>query len=122
LRAGGGACSPPAVFHFWKGAKAMSSPVKITGILTAQPGKAEELRMLLTAMVPHCRAEPANLRWDIWEDMAQPGRYILDELYEDEAGVAAHKATPHYQDYLARIGGLADRNAMALRPVAVAGV
>ena len=97
----------------------MSSPAKITGILIARPGKAEELKALLVGMAPHSRAEPGNLRWDIWQDQSQPDRIVLDELYRDDTAVAAHHQTPHYQDYLLRIPDLADRTALVLAPIAV---
>jgi len=97
----------------------MSSPAKITGILVAFPGKAEELKALLLWMSPHSRAEPGNLRWDIWQDQLQRDRIVIDELYRDEAAVTAHHQTPHYKDYLVRITDLADRTALVLTPVAV---
>jgi quinol monooxygenase YgiN len=97
----------------------MSSQVKITAILTARPGKAADLQALLASMAPQCRAEPGNLRWDVWEDKSQPGRYVLDELYRDDGAIAAHRATPHYQNYLARIGDLAERTAIVLGPIEV---
>ena len=40
----------------------MTAPVKIMATLTARPGKAGQLKALLHGMVPHCRAEPGNLR------------------------------------------------------------
>jgi quinol monooxygenase YgiN len=93
------------------------SPAKITAILTAYPGKDAKLEAMLTAMSPHCRAEPGDLRWDIWRI---PGaRFVLDELYIDGAAVEAHHRTPHYQDYRARITALAVRTAMTLEAVAV---
>ncbi len=95
------------------------APAKITAVLTARAGKAGDLRALLTGMLPHCRAEPGNLRWDIWRDPAQDGRYVLDELYRDPAALEAHRKTPHYLDYLARIPELADRTAWVLEPVEV---
>jgi quinol monooxygenase YgiN len=95
------------------------SPAKITAILTAHPGKADELQALLTAMAPHCRAEPGNLRWDIWREPEPSVRFVLDELYADSAAVEAHRKTPHYQDYLARIPALADRTALILEAVPV---
>lgn len=98
----------------------MPQPVKITAILSALPGRADDLRALLLAMAPDCRAEPGNLRWDVWRDHATPGRYVLDELYADAAAVAAHRETPHYQNYLARVGDLAERSAHVLNPVDVA--
>jgi quinol monooxygenase YgiN len=97
----------------------MPSPTKITAILTARPGKAEELKALLVGMAPHCRAEPGNLRWDIWQDQYQSDCYVLDELYVDDDAVAMHRETPHYRDYLARIPELADRTALVLRPITV---
>ncbi len=98
----------------------MPGPVKITAILSARPGKADELKALLLAMAPDCRAEPGNLRWDVWQDQSMPGRLVLDELYVDAAAVAAHRETPHYRAYLARIGDLAERSAHVLNPVDVA--
>jgi len=97
----------------------MSSPAKITGILVARPGKAEELKALLVGMAPHSRAEPGNLRWDIWQDQSQPDRLLIDELYKDDSAVDAHRQTPHYKDYLSRIPALADRTALVLTPIAV---
>jgi quinol monooxygenase YgiN len=95
------------------------SPAKITAILTAHPGKAADLRALLVGMAPLCRAEPGNLRWDVWRDRAHRERYVLDELYLDAAAVEAHRKTPHYQDYLAKIPELADRTAWVLEAVVV---
>jgi len=93
--------------------------VRIIALLIARAGKAGELKALLRGMVPHCRAEPGNLRWDIWQDRSQADRYVLDELYEDDDAVAAHRETPHYRYYLAGIHDLADRTAVVLEPVEV---
>jgi quinol monooxygenase YgiN len=101
-----------------KGSSA-ASHVKISAILSAHPNKAEELTALLTGMAPHCRAEPGNLRWDLWRDQSQPDRYVIDELYVDSNAVSAHRETAHYKNYLARIGGLADRSALVLSPFEV---
>ena len=97
----------------------MSTRAKITGILVARPGKAEELKALLAGMAPHSRAEPGNLRWDIWQDQSEPDRLLIDELYKDDSAVDAHHQTPHYKDYLSRIPDLADRTALVLTPIAV---
>jgi quinol monooxygenase YgiN len=95
------------------------SPAKITAILTAHPGKGAELRALLVGMAPHCRAEPGNLRWDVWRDSSNEDRYVLDELYRDSGAIEAHRNSPHYQAYLAKIPELADRAAVVLEAVEV---
>lgn len=40
--------------------------------------------------------EAGNFRFDILQDAADTGKFILYEVYDTEAAVAAHKETPHY--------------------------
>lgn len=94
--------------------------MKIFAVLTARPGRLGDLQTLLFEMAPHCRAEPGNLRWDVWQHRAEPDRFVLDELYRDEDAVAAHRETPHYKAYLTKIGDLAERTALTLHPLDVA--
>ena len=98
----------------------MPPRVKVTALLTARPGRAEELTNLLLGMAPLCRAETGNLRWDIWQDQTQPGRYVLDELYRDGAAARAHRETPHFKNYVSKIGELAERIAVTLNPAEAA--
>jgi quinol monooxygenase YgiN len=95
----------------------MSSNVKVIAVVTARPGSAETLKEFLLAMIAPSRAEPGNLRYDLWEDQSAPGNFIFDELYEDNSAVAAHRASPHFQRYLAGINELATRTAYVLDPV-----
>jgi quinol monooxygenase YgiN len=97
----------------------MSKPVKIMAILTALPGKTDALEALLKGMVAPSRAEPGNLRWDLWHDKSDPARFAIDELYRDNAAVAAHRETPHYRDDFAKINALAERIAGVLDPIAI---
>ena len=97
----------------------MSNPVKIVAILAARPGKAPELRALLDSMLAPSRAEPGNLRYDLWRDQRDPAHFVLDELYADGAAVVAHRASAHFQRYLSVINDLAERIAVTLDPVSV---
>ncbi len=58
----------------------MPYPVKIVAILSSRPGKAGELKALVLGMVAACRAEPGNLGWDVWQEQAEAGRFVLNEL------------------------------------------
>lgn len=98
----------------------MSSHVKVVAILSAREGKAAELRALLEGLITPSRAESGNLRYDLWIDQNDPARFVLDELYVDAKANDAHRATPHFQHYLSRVGDLADRVAVALTPLLVA--
>jgi quinol monooxygenase YgiN len=97
----------------------MAMPIKTVAILTARPGKTEPLKMLLFGMAPHCREEPGNLRWDVWQDRALADRFVIDELYVDAAAVAAHRETAHFRDYAARVDALAERVVVQLEPADV---
>jgi quinol monooxygenase YgiN len=97
----------------------MSSHRKITAILVAKPGKAAELEALLTGMVAPCRAEAGNISWDIWQDRDDPNRFVLDELYADDAAIAAHRASAHFLSYAAKVGDLADRTPIISKPLVV---
>src|SRR3972149_5848478 len=40
--------------------------------------------------------EPGNLRFDVLQQADAPNHFMLYEVYRDEAGMKAHKETPHY--------------------------
>ena len=40
--------------------------------------------------------EPGNLRFDVIQQIDDPDRFMLYEVYRDEVGMEAHKATAHY--------------------------
>jgi len=97
----------------------MPAQVKVVALLAARPGRAEALRALLFGMAPHARAEPGNLRWDIWQDRSEPDRFVLDELYKSRAAVEAHRETVHYKNYQMNINELAVRTVVVLDPAEV---
>jgi quinol monooxygenase YgiN len=98
----------------------VSQSVKIVAILEAKPGQEQALEQLLNGMTGPSRAEAGNLRYDLWRDPQEPKRFVLDELYVDDAAVASHRATAHFQDYLSRISALASRTAFVLHPANLA--
>jgi len=98
----------------------MSEAVRTIAILTARRGRTKDLQALLFGIAPQCRAEPGNIRWDVWRDADDAERFVLDEAYRDASGAAAHLETPHYKDYRSKIEGLAERMVVKLEPAAVA--
>lgn len=96
------------------------SAIKIVAILVAKPGKQEDLNRLLSDLGQQSRTEPGNLRWDIWRDRTEPSRFVLDELYRDDAAVEAHRASLHFRAYLSQVIDVAERSSILLDPVFVA--
>ena len=97
----------------------MATHMKTTALLKAMPGKASELITLLRIVASHSRSEPGNLRWDLWQDQQDETIFVVDELYKDVESVQAHRATPHFQDYVSKIGELATPTAVTSRPLDV---
>lgn len=40
--------------------------------------------------------EPGNLRFDVLQAEDDPTRFVLVEIFRDDAALAAHRETPHY--------------------------
>lgn len=97
----------------------MDQHAKIVAVLTAKPGQEQALETLLRDMVDPSREEPGNLRWDIWTDPEEPGRFVLDELYRNTDSLNAHRETVHFKHYVSVIGSIADRQAYVVAPLVV---
>jgi len=61
--------------------------------------KPENLQEFIEASIENhlqSRKEAGNLRFDVCQDPANPGKFLLYEAYADEQSAAAHKETAHY--------------------------
>jgi autoinducer 2-degrading protein len=64
--------------------------------------KPETRPEFIEASLANARAtiqEPGNLRFDVLQRSDDPDRFVLYEVYRDEAGADAHKQTPHYAQW-----------------------
>ena len=64
----------------------MTANVKIVAVLTARADTVDRLRALLDAMLEPSRAEPGNLRYDLWQDQSDPNRFVT--LRQDRSGMS----------------------------------
>jgi len=61
--------------------------------------KPENRQAFIEASLENARntiLEPGNLRFDVIQQVDNPNRFLLYEVYRDEAGMNAHKETAHY--------------------------
>ena len=61
--------------------------------------KSEAVAAFEAATLENARAslnEPGVLRFDVVRQLDDPTRFVLVEVYRDEAAPLAHKQTPHY--------------------------
>jgi quinol monooxygenase YgiN len=70
-----------------------------------KPGMTGEVETVLGPMVPSTRAEPGNLRYDLYgsTDAAGTALFWLVEQYASDEAAAAHRETAHYKDYRPKI-------------------
>jgi quinol monooxygenase YgiN len=51
----------------------------------------------------HSRQEPGVVRFDVLQQTDDPSRFVLYEVYRDQAATAAHKETAHYRAWLTAV-------------------
>lgn len=70
----------------------------------AKPGEADAVRETLqTQAGKSLEHEEACRYFDVCEYPEEPGRFVLYEVYDDDAAVTAHRETPYYHEFRARI-------------------
>lgn len=87
------------------------------------PGKADELRELLSWMVEHTRAEPGCDRYDLYRRAETGETFHLFERYRDQEALAAHRTAEHYVEYRRRVADLLEGgvDVVVLEPIDSAG-
>ena len=100
--------------------------IHVVAVLTAKPGKRDEVLKAFRANVPNVRAEKGCIEYGAAIDL-EPGpkfqtRYGADtivviEKWEDAAALEAHARAPHMAAYAAQVKDLlADRQVHILAP------
>ena len=56
--------------------------------------------MILKNMVTNSRREPGCLRFDVLQDKDDKSKFVIQEVYKDEAALEDHKKTDHYNQWV----------------------
>lgn len=107
-------CVLEIVYARWHHNKTISSPLiscrgrrldltslqhSVHVFVTCKPGTEEEFQ---TASLANARAsslEPGIARFDVIQQIDDPCKFVLVEVYKNEDAPAAHKETQHYLDW-----------------------
>jgi len=79
-------------------AKSAATEVDLLTALTfirGTSGSAEELKSELLSTTAPTRAEPGNLRYDLYQSRENENNFLRIEMWRDLAALEAHKQTPH---------------------------
>lgn len=73
--------------------------ISIFATISPKPEHRDAVEQALRLMVKHSRAEPGNVRYDLFSREDATQAFDLFELYTDDAAVQAHRQSAHYQAY-----------------------
>ena len=68
--------------------------------------KSERIDDFIAATVENAQSslrEPGCARFDVIQDTTDPSRFDFIEVYRDASGHAAHRESPHYKTWAARV-------------------
>lgn len=64
--------------------------------VAVKPGQSDAFVAATRENARNSRQEAGVVRFDLLQHQGQPDRFVLIEIYRDEAAAAAHKQTEHY--------------------------
>ncbi len=74
---------------------------------TAQPGKRDEIYTAYQDLMAPRAVENEAQEVVVWcDDVADPDRFTLFEIYRDQEAFGANAQAPWFADYMARVGPL----------------
>ena len=85
--------------------------------MRAAPGKRDELRAALEALVEPTSKEQGYVNYDLHQSMEDPDRFFFYENWESDADLDAHLDAPHLRDFAARIPELLDDDGLSVNRV-----
>ena len=86
----------------------------VIAFMKAAPGKEDELRSELEALIEPTSQEDGFVNYDLHESVDAPGTFFFYENWESGAQLDAHLATPHLVRFAEIMGGLLDENGLTI--------
>ena len=82
----------------------MSDEVGVVARFAVKPEHIDEfVELAQRTMVEPTRGEPGCLRYELWQDRAEPGRFAMIEEWESEEALATHLALESLQQAVAAL-------------------
>jgi quinol monooxygenase YgiN len=77
----------------------MTDLIEATAFITPAPGREDELRERLRAVVARTLEEPGCLEFQVFELAERPGHFVLWEKFVDRAALEVHMAADWTREY-----------------------
>jgi len=79
--------------------------VRVIARFVARKGKEDQLRAVLQGMLAPTRAESGCKLYELYESNSK-GRFYIYEIYESQAALDQHAASPHFKHLKQTVGDL----------------
>jgi quinol monooxygenase YgiN len=79
--------------------------VRVIARFVARKGKEDQLRAVLQGMLAPTRAESGCKLYELYESDSK-GRFYIYEIYESQAALDQHAASPHFKHLQQTVGEL----------------
>jgi quinol monooxygenase YgiN len=66
----------------------------------AKLGGESAVERILQTMIPLTRAEPGCIRYEVFRAVEDPRRFLLVEVYKDDAALQTHTDSDHFKRYV----------------------
>ena len=83
----------------------------------AQPGKEQELRDALEALIEPTVGEKGCVNYDLHQGDEDKGLFFFYENWDSAADLDAHLAAPHLVEFAGRLGDLIDGSGLVIERV-----
>ncbi|MDQ6648317.1 MAG: antibiotic biosynthesis monooxygenase [Pseudomonadota bacterium] len=87
----------------------MTQDLYVVAILTAKPGKADDLRALLLPAVEAFRQEDGCSAYALHEDTERPGRFVSYEVWRDRGALDQHMTSPTMREATQKLKDLLEK-------------
>ena len=89
----------------------------VIAYMRAAPGKRDELRAALEALVEPTSREKGYVNYDLHQSIEDPDRFFFYENWESDTHLDAHLDAPHLRDFAARMPELLDDSGLSVNRV-----
>ena len=83
----------------------------------AEPGKEQELREALEALIEPTGAEKGYVNYDLHQGVEDPGWFFFYENWDSGEHLDAHLAAPHLAEFAGRLEDLLDESGLVIERV-----
>lgn len=80
--------------------------IRVVARITAQAGKADEVRSVMMGMLGPTRQEAGCILYELVQNQEDPTDLVFIEEWESNANLDAHLNAPHIHEALAKLDGL----------------